>query len=199
MAEQEMSRILRYTPLEKQAFMDFFHAAESAAKRKAGRPKKKKRGRPPQAIKPEATAAPAVTKKRYKSVLTRNELGALAMGRKMQRKRVNWDKPGPRQHRQRCANSWRTKSDLYREGESFTNFCYRVGIHWNTLRRFLKATKDKPAVTKKRGRKAFLSQETMEHICEGKIDCDCMHFHLYCFACVVFRFIIEQINNACSC
>ena len=161
-------KYLRYNTSEKKKFHDFFEHSNGAPTRRAGRPKKKKRGRPQKKQAVEAAAPPAVSRKKFKAVLTKNMLGTMTMARRSMPKRVNWNQPGHREYRERIAKSWRTQSDLYREGEIFTSFCDRVGIHWNTLRRFLKVTENNKApVYKKRGRKPMLSQETMEHICEG--------------------------------
>ena len=88
--------------------------------------------------------------------------------------RINWDLPENAQLRERLADSWVNKQDLYKQGESLTRFAQRNGIDRNVLQRFLqhKHGKNKNNLPQ-RGRRAYLSRSVIHHLCEGK--CISMH------------------------
>ena len=161
---------LRYTVLEQSRFVSYF----KNPKRKRGRPKKKKRGRSARTRTKRALTDERRKKNtaiaREKAFLVKAMEGALAVERQKVLTRINWDTPGRKELRKRIANSWTNKTDMYRDGESFAKYCVRVGIHVNSLRRFLKAKGQYKS--KKRGRKPFLKESVMRHICEGNMICN---------------------------
>ena len=177
-----MNKKQPYTAVEQCRFVKFF----AKPPRKRGRPKKKKvlRGKHARDVKKTKRTEEikaAQSKAKEKAVLQADLEGTIAiekhtMGR---RSRINWDTPENKRRRERIANSWSQKGDLYRAGESFARYCARVGIHEGSLRRFLKA--DGAYVTKKRGRKTLLTESVMRHICEGNDVLLCV---------IVIRFLI---------
>lgn len=154
---------LTYTAIEQSRFIKYFQQP----KRKRGRPQKqkRKRGKRARAAK-NKLANEASAKTKEKAVLVANLEGALTMASRRVRSRINWDTAGRSELRERIAKSWKTKTDMCRDGESFARFCIRVGIHQGSLRRFMKA--EGKYVCKKRGRPTLLPQSVMRHICEGK-------------------------------
>ena len=92
--------------------------------------------------------------------------------------RTNWDTPKFSAIRDRIANSWVDKTDLYRDGESYQRFCIRCGISRNVLTRYLQNKKGK-FTGKKRGRPSLLSRSIMVHLCEGNIYCACTLLSFY--------------------
>lgn len=157
-----------YNPIEQSRFIGYF----GKPKRQRGRPKKRKRkrGRPNylKTKRERNNEAQRVQngKDKEKARLQSTFEGVIAQGRGRVKSRINWDTPGRIQLRERIADSWNNKDDMYRAGECFTKFCKRVGIDVNSLRRFLKI-KDN-YIPKKRGRKTLLPENVMRHICEGR-------------------------------
>lgn len=173
---------LVYDAASKESFNSFF----TKPKAKAGRPKKRKRGRPKNKQPKSTTCAQTTMKVIDLTVKEKQQLDAAVEGTIAAAKqqpeviRINWDREGNKQIRARIADSWCGKKDLYRAGESFTLFCQRNNISRNVLKRFLelrlkhdcdKARSKKqrrPRPTrKKRGRPALLSKSIMRHLCEG--------------------------------
>ena len=109
--------------------------------------------------------------------------GTIATARRGNSTRVNWDTDVNAKLRERMASSWLTKSDMYKDDDSFTRFCDRVGIHTNTLRRYLNKLKAGDVQPKKRGRPTLLSESVMRHICEGS----------FCFYLLLILFPIALI------
>ena len=93
--------------------------------------------------------------------------GAVAKANRNKCQRINWDTPENSALRQRIADSWTSKNDLYVDNTwSYGKFCLSTGIDRNVLLRHLTKQKAK-APTKQRGRKALLSESVMRHIIEG--------------------------------
>ena len=160
-----------YDREDKERFYNYF--LKPPAKR--GRPKKKKRrgGRPRKKTgKKEASQTmiddnvDALTPKQKADLDARLE-EALKQTKTNTQKRINWDLPDNAKLRQRIADSWTNKNDLYEDGETFSKFCKRVGIDRNVLTRFLK--RDPKKTRKKRGRPSQLRESVMRHLCEGNI------------------------------
>ena len=160
-----------YDREDKERFYNYF--LKPPAKR--GRPKKKKRrgGRPRKKTgKKEASQTmidgnvDALTPKQKADLDARLE-EALKQTKANTQKRINWDLPDNAKLRQRIADSWTNKNDLYEDGETFSKFCKRVGIDRNVLTRFLK--RDPKKTRKKRGRPSQLRESVMRHLCEGNI------------------------------
>ena len=90
--------------------------------------------------------------------------GVIAHHLRTRNKRMNWDAHPNAELRKRIADSWEHKNDLYTQGDSFHRFATKMNIDRNVLKRFL----DRRYKTKrKRGRKSFLSESVMRHLCEG--------------------------------
>ena len=159
-----------YDREDKERFYNYF--LKPPAKR--GRPKKKKRrgGRPRKKTgKKEASqtmidGVDSLTPKQKADLDARLE-EALKQTKANTQKRINWDLPDNAKLRQRIADSWTNKNDLYEDGETFSKFCKRVGIDRNVLTRFLK--RDPKKTRKKRGRPSQLRESVMRHLCEGNI------------------------------
>ena len=159
-----------YDREDKERFYNYF--LKPPAKR--GRPKKKKRrgGRPRKKTgKKEASqtmidGVDSLTPKQKADLDARLE-EALKQTKTNTQKRINWDLPDNAKLRQRIADSWTNKNDLYEDGETFSKFCKRVGIDRNVLTRFLK--RDPKKARKKRGRPSQLTESVMRHLCEGNI------------------------------
>lgn len=159
-----------YDREDKERFYNYF--LKPPAKR--GRPKKKKRrgGRPRKKTgKKEASqtmidGVDSLTPKQKADLDARLE-EALKQTKTNTQKRINWDLPDNAKLRQRIADSWTNKNDLYEDGETFSKFCKRVGIDRNVLTRFLK--RDPKKTRKKRGRPSQLRESVMRHLCEGNI------------------------------
>ena len=92
--------------------------------------------------------------------------GTIAKYKRTKQSRINWDRPDNAEYRERLVTSWKTKTDLYRVGDSFCRFCKRNGIDRLVLLRYMKRI-DAGDPPKKRGRKTLLSEDVMTHICEG--------------------------------
>ena len=154
---------LRY---DKQAFERYFTPPQPARK-KRGRPKKKRRNR-------EAKPEPAVVdlssslSKRQRDELKSKLKGAIATATRKPAVRVNWDVGACAVLRERLAQSWLQKNDLFEAGDSFARFCTKNGISRTVLKRYL-ANKKSGQPAKKRGRKTLLSESVIRHICEGMV------------------------------
>ena len=136
--------------------------------RKRGRPRKKRRNQPSLAAQAKRHKKQAHVSVTYKGVSLRVDLeGAVAQATTSGQKktRINWDKEPHQSHRERLAESWRKKNDLYNGEDSFARFCKRNGIARQVLSRFLE--REKNTTSGQRGRPTFLSKDVMRHICEG--------------------------------
>ena len=165
-----------YSDADKKQFASFF-----IRKRKRGRPKKKKRGRPrkqPELTKNknETQCMVDLTPKAADSLDARLEKAVKASRAaiKNHATRTNWDKEPHFSLRQRVADSWILKNDLWIKGEPLRKFCERTNVSRPVLCRYLPKRKkelktgisEKPS---KRGRKTHLSESVMRHICEGEL------------------------------
>ena len=169
---------LQYDAKSKRKFVKYF--VQPKAKR--GRPKKKKnrRGRPSKKGSNEPKQA-VMGAHNFVDLTTKQKdnLDAKLEGivnralKKAKMKRINWDVEPHRAYRQRLADSWINKNDLYVEGESYNRFCIRHDIHRGVLSRYLQLLeRHKGEVAKKkRGRRPLLSMSVMRNLCEGM----CMH------------------------
>ena len=175
-------RKLHYGASSKASFENYF-----AKPAKRGRPKKKKkRGRPKKKAKSKqqkiaidltGNSPPADITARSGEALQARLAGELLRETSLRsrRTRTNWDTPANAARRKRYADSWTSKNDLYREGESFQRFCDRLAIDRNVLRRYINTKYAAPATTatdratprRGRGRPSLLSESVMRHLCEG--------------------------------
>ena len=96
--------------------------------------------------------------------------GKVSLSKRVKAKRTNWDTPENQAIRERIRVSWETKTDLYKDGDSFAHFCVRNAINRHVLLRYIARVKSN-TTSKKRGRKPLLSEDVMKHICEGNIVC----------------------------
>lgn len=178
---------MQYDAASVESFQNFFHKPK-----KRGRPKKKKRGRPKskkkKTSKAKAKQIPIVdlTGKTLvdlsvasATALKARLAGVMLNDAKTTHRRVNWDVKENFERRQRYADSWTKKIDLFRAGESFQNFCDRCGIDRNVLRRYIagKYSQQVVGMTKPRGRgkPSLLPESVMRHLCEGLFVCAYMH------------------------
>ena len=164
-----------YNDADSAAFVSFF-----VKSRKRGRPKKKKskRGRPKKTVDNKTgkqcmvdmtvKAAPQLDAKLEKQVQ------ASRAARKNVRARVNWDIEPHATLRNRIADSWIKKKDLYVKGETMCAFCTRTNFSRAVLgryipqrKKFLEGGAKEMPPPKKRGRPTHLSESVMRHICEG--------------------------------
>jgi len=86
--------------------------------------------------------------------------------------RINWDKEPHYSLRQRIADSWILKKDLWTKGETLRKFCERMNMSRPVLHRYLSKRKQElkdgtKSKAYKRGRKTHLSESVMRHVCEG--------------------------------
>ena len=176
---------LEYDHASKKRFKEYF----LQPKPKRGRPKKKKRGRPKKS-KSKSTAQTKITSSKRKTIdLTIDEEspkqkklagldarlhGAVQSSKRYSRShviRTNWEDAKHSQLRDRIADSWEKKTDLYKEGESFNKFCIRCGINRNVLKRYLERRGAVGLDVRPRGRPPLLDKSVMVHLCEGKCLC----------------------------
>ena len=165
-----------YDDADKAKFVSYF-----TKPKKRGRPKKRRRGRPKKK-KPtdDESAASAqcmidMTRKVEPNLDARLEaqvLASRAACSDAKTRRVNWDIEPHSSLRNRVADSWINKNDLYTKGDTFYKFCARTNFSRSTLTRYLplrrKFLQDGVAPQpKKRGRKTHLCESVMRHICEG--------------------------------
>ena len=108
--------------------------------------------------------------------------------------RTNWDTPENSALRERLANSWENRNDLFTEGESFGRFCIRNAIDRNVLLRFMQRRKAKMP-PQKRGRPTLLSLNVMEHLCERKFIVLCSMWHARYLCCQIISNILI-VNHA---
>ena len=172
---------LRYGHQSVKGFERYFQIPP--VKRGRGRPKgskKKQRGRPKVAHTEAEAAAPKqtmfdltkenelidLTVKQADALDARLE-GTLAKDERSKAKRINWDEAPHSQLRQRLANAWTKKNDVYSTGDSFGRFCIKVNIDRNVLHRFLNGKYKDNVQAKSRGRPSLLSKSVMRHLCEG--------------------------------
>ena len=132
-------------------------------KNKQGRPRKKNRVTKKQLF-VDGKSNPASTV----DLTSAKVDGLLATARRTQVTRVNWDSPKNAALRERIRKSWESKSDLYKQGDSFSKFCVRNAINRHVLLRYMKR-KESGEPAKKRGRKTLLSMDVMRHLCEGQL------------------------------
>ena len=100
-------------------------------------------------------------------VLADRIAGSIPKSLQKKQTRVNWDLPDNAEYRERCAKSWQTKTDLCEPDESFASFTRNVGINRHVLLRYMARIEGGEDVGKKRGRKTYLAEDVMRHICEG--------------------------------
>ena len=180
--EEDDENKLQYSEADKARFKQYF----LKPKRKPGRPRKRKRrGRPKKKNndKPSAQLMMAgednqLTPKQAEHLDARLESAVrasrAAAAAKPAAKRINWDKEPHFSLRQRVADSWLRKDDLWTKGETMRQFCERMHMSRPVLSRYLKKRKkelknDTCEKASKRGRKAHLSESVMRHVCEGAI------------------------------
>lgn len=173
--------MMRSQCLAAQKFKRYFTPPEPPKRR--GRPKKKRRKN----TKTDNKAAGVTGKKAGLSARASNELkaslaGVVQAGFKEKAKRINWDVGANKLHRERCADSWENKNDLYDEGDSLRRFCKKNGIDRKVLQRFMES-RTSGAQPKKRGRPAFLSESVMRHLVERKLLCFVNNIvpNIFCF------------------
>ena len=154
-------------------------------KPKRGRPKKRKRGRKPkkkaqsanakQTMMSEGSNEISLTGKQKELLDARLEGSLRKLARTSEKPtRINWDKGEHAVLRKRYADSWFKSTDLFKKGESFRQFCKRMGIDRTVLKRYLKGKYVDQEMDNRRGRKTALSSSVMRHLCEGKcIFCSC--------------------------
>ena len=177
-APSEM-KMLAYSNQDRTRFKKYF--CEQERKKKRGRPRKRKRKQ--KKTKTSTSTIKTVPKrsaKKKKKARRRLFAKLNAVAEKAKREdlcRINWDIEPHKSHRERVAQSWLEKNDLYKEGESFGFFCKKHVIDRNVLRRYLES-KETGKKSNKRGRPTHLSESVMRHVCEGqfffvlaKIDC----------------------------
>ena len=179
-----MASLLQYDARSVAKFKRYFK--KPVAKR--GRPKKRKRGRPKkksqcknaspkkQCMLDNPTNASSVidlTTKKQEQLDARLEgdVALIKLAKCGVYKHINWDTPRNKVYRNRIAKSWTTRTDIYREGDSFKRFCTRTVIDRGVLSRFLKNKYKQNVPEKKRGRRTLLPMSVMRHICEGAFMC----------------------------
>ena len=148
-----------------------------APPKKRGRPSKKRRKRKTAKKAKEA----ATTNDTSVGKMVHNKLeGHVAKKVRQKSKRTNWDVGAAKELRERLAQSWTARNDLYNEGETFAAFCERNGINRHVLKRFLDRPEDKQPGS--RGRPTLLSNSVMRHLCESKSLCNaCFFFFLHAY------------------
>ena len=159
---------LRYNVRDVRKFESYFEKP----KKKRGRPRKGRRRRRSLFSTAKRLQAKKENSVNQSTISVSTDLkvrieGVIAAARQKQSTtRINWDIAPHRELRDRLAKSWTNKTDLYREGESFTRFCKRTHINRIVLKRYIdRVAAGEPA--KKRGRPTLLSRDVMRHICEG--------------------------------
>ena len=187
-----------YTHQEKATFAAYFQQPDK--KRKRGRPKKRKRKKK---CTNSACAKSGAEIERGEKKKARRRLFAKCQAvvnadKQRDRCRINWDVEPHKSHRDKLAQSWLHKNDLYEEGESFGMFCKRQAIDRNVLKRYLQKTEAGTASTR-RGRPTFLSESVMRHICESTF----ISFFFLFFVVVVVVFPADYssrlpITNSCG-
>ena len=166
-APSQILSMLQYSSVDKHAFHKYFKPAEPK-KRRRGRPKsKKKTGRPKKkGKKPQDQTRLSTTGHEH---LESQLLGQVSKSRRKPQTRTNWEQAEHFAFRERCRVSWETRTDLYAEGESFVNFTRKVGINRHVLLlRYMDRVIKTGTDAAKRGRKTFLLEDVMRHLCEGK-------------------------------
>lgn len=170
---------MEYDPKSKKQFVSYFKKPPAKRGRpkkkqsKAGRPRKQQtEKRPKQTMMSESGMSPEVIDLTPKSTEDLDARLEAELQRLLAEKttRVNWDKSPNLELRERIARSWKTKTDLWIQGESFSKFCRRTGISRAVLNRYLnqKQKEDEDCASKKgRGRPTLLSESVMRHLCEG--------------------------------
>ena len=86
--------------------------------------------------------------------------------------RINWDVEPHCTLRNRIADSWIKKEDLYATNDTLNKFCTRCEFSRAVLMRYLPTRRKQLAgeavkSRRKRGRPTHLSESVMRHICEG--------------------------------
>ena len=163
---------LVYDEESKAKFKQYF--TQPSAKK--GRSKKKKRGRPSKRkikktrqIRMRTAIDLTSPKKKKLAGLDARLHGAVESSKRYSRSgviRTNWDDAKHAAVRDRIANSWEQKNDLYVEGESFNRFCVRTDISRNVLKRYLEKRMNGDNTGCQRGRPALLNKSVMVHLCE---------------------------------
>ena len=184
-----------YNDDDKARFKSYF----IVPKRKPGRPRKRKRGRPAGKRKTdekESRTAQLMIDGGAKQVdnLLDARLEATIKASRARSKvrtakcRINWDKEPHYSLRQRIADSWILKKDLWMKGETLRKFCERMNMSRPVLHRYLSKRKQElkdgiKSKASKRGRKTHLSESVMRHVCEGGwvLLCCCMLVHRILF------------------
>lgn len=126
-------------------FQDYF----VPPKPKAGRRRKKKRGRPKRAATPvqkkqcminladeDDTIDLTQTPKDRDQLDARLE-GVVNRSKRSPDERINWDVEPYFSIRKNIADSWVNKNNLYTYGDSFNKFCIKMGIDRNVLKRYM--------------------------------------------------------------
>ena len=179
---------LLYDQGSKKKFKSYFVKPQ----KKRGRPKKRKRGRPKKehhSIEPKQSMMATTPTTIDLTLKDEDELdarleGSLAKHKRERASRVNWDVNPHFKLRRRMADSWTNKNDLYTTGDSFRRFCIKMNIDRNVLWRYLdgkyKKNKWTEPCASARGRPAFLTENVMRHLCEGKCLPACMHIPSLC-------------------
>ena len=97
--------------------------------------------------------------------------GCIESEKNKSKTRINWDLPENAARRQKIANSWTCKNDLYRAGDSYHRFCNRCDISRTVLTRFLEKQEYEAKHGKQekrgRGKPTLLPESVMRHVCEG--------------------------------
>ena len=193
-----LAKQVKYTHQETARFEAYFE--KPVKKRKRGRPKKRKRTKKKKASTQHLQHLPKVVPKRKsaKKSKARKRLfgkceGIVNEDKQRDRCRINWDAEPHLSRREKLAQSWINKNDLYKVGDSFAFFCQREAIDRNVLKRYIKK-KETGTKPKRRGRPTHLSESVMRHICESK-------FIAILFFCFIFLQIVHRVTpttNSCG-
>ena len=148
---------LRYGDADKANFKKYF-----SKKKKKGRPKKRKRGRPKKKkskTTKQKKLSPVLVDltRKAKAQLEATLEGCIESEKNKSKTRINWDLPENAARRQKIANSWTCKNDLYRAGDSYHRFCNRCDISRTVLTRFLEnKSMRRSMASRKKGAEASL-------------------------------------------
>ena len=168
-----------YDDADKQRFVSYF-----SKPKKRGRPpkKKRKRGRPKKEPNKKVQSQKQcmidmTTKESADQLDARLEATVKASrdARKRQNSsRINWDVEPHCTLRNRIADSWIKKEDLYAKNDTLNSFCTRCNFSRAVLTRYLPRRRKELAgdvveARRKRGRPTHLSESVMRHICEGNL------------------------------